>query len=118
MIKQLLINRVCDQRKKVKALSIGQRIQDKESVTSVQKDFVYMVFPMDENPAQLNPPQIYIRKEFDYKNKVEKFSFKVKGCFFVNYQQQLFKVKFRHSLNIKIIWKSKVFSPKKSAVLT
>lgn len=118
MVKKILINRVSDQRKRAKFLSIGQQTQDKESVTSVQKKFVYMVFPIQEAPTSLNPPQIYIRKEFDYKNKVEKFSFKVKGYFFITHQQQLFKVRFRHSLNIEIAWKSKIFSPKKSVVLT
>ena len=118
MIKKILINRVFDEKKRAKFLTIRQQTQDKESVTSVQKNFVYMVFSIHEAPAHLNPPQIYIRKEFDYKNKVEKFSFKVKGHFFITDQHQLFKVKFRHSLDIVIAWKPKIFSPKKSAVLT
>lgn len=117
-MKEILINRICDQKRKAKFLSIGQETQDKDSVTSVRKNFVYMLFPMRENPTSLNPPQIYIRKEFDHKNKVEKFSFRVKGYFFITHQEQLFKVRFRHCLNIEIAWKHLIFSPKKSAVLT
>lgn len=117
-MKEILINRLCDQKKKAKFLSIGQETQDNESVTSVRKNFVYMLFPIHENPTSLNPPQIYIRKEFDHKNKVERFSFKVRGCFFITHQEQLLKVRFQHCLNIQIAWKHSIFSPKKSAVLT
>ena len=101
-----------------KLISICENSEDKECKTYVRKSFVYIVSKaeaVEENP---NPPEIFIKKRFDTKSLTERFSFRVKGSFYLNQERTLFKVNFCHTLRINIIWKSKIFSPKKSVTLT
>ena len=63
-------------------------------------------------------PVVFIRKSFDSKKGVEEFGFHVKGYFLVDHEDTLMKVLFYHTLDIKIKWKAKNFSPKKSDSLT
>jgi hypothetical protein len=84
----------------------------------VRKSFVYIVSPVDEIEANVRAPEIDIKKSFDTKKREEKFSFRVKGEFSITQGRRQFKVDFCHTLKIDIIWKGKIFSPKKSATLT
>ena len=117
-MKELCINTLNNPTRKTKHLSVSQYADDKECKTYVQKSFIYKAFRVEKTNPQLNPPQIYIKKVFNTKNKVEGFTFKVKGSFYLTYKRFLYKVRFHHILNIEIVWKTQIFSPKKSAVLT
>jgi hypothetical protein len=101
-----------------KLISICENSEDKECKTYVRKSFIYIVSKAQEAEAMPNPPEVFIKKRFDTKSLVERFSFKVKGSFFINRDGKLLKVDFCHTLRINIIWKSKIFSPKKSVTLT
>ena len=100
-----------------KAISVSESSEDKECKTYVRKNFVYIVSPDVEPQEELSQPDIFIKKSYDTKTKEEKFSFRVKGSFFITRDRAIYKVSFCHSLNINIAWKTKVFSPK-SVTLT
>ena len=101
-----------------KAISVSETSEDKECKTYVRKNFVYIVSPDVEPQEQtINPPDIYIKKSYDSKTKQERFSFRVKGSFYITRERAFYKVSFCHSLTINITWKLKVFSPK-SVTLT
>ena len=117
-MKEIMFKKLSDLKKRTKHLSISQHAEDKDCKTHVQKSFSYIVSQMDGAEPEIVPPQVYIKKTFNSKTKVETFSFEVKGSFYMSYNRCLMKVRFHHTLNIEILWKDKVFSPKKSAVLT
>jgi len=101
-----------------KIISICESSDKKEYKTSVKKHFVYVVEKVDSMRPDLKEPNIYITKHIDSKKKEERFLFRVKGVFYMSQDRAFFRVNFRHSLNICIKWKTKDFSPKKSATLT
>ena len=100
-----------------KAISVSESSEDKECRTYVRKNFVYIVSPDVEPQQEISQPDIYIKKSYDTNTKEERFSFRVKGAFFITRDRLFYKVSFCHSLNINIVWKTKIFSPK-SVTLT
>lgn len=117
-MKKILYKRNRDIHKGTKRFSIFQKSEDKECVTLIKKGFTYKVALTSEINPKVDPPRIDIIKAFDTKKKTELFEFDVKGCFYLTHERKLVKVDFHHSLRIKLAWKSKIFSPKKSAILT
>lgn len=101
-----------------KLISISENSEDKECKTYVRKSFIYILTKAEEMAENYNPPEVFIKKRFDTKSLNERFSFRVKGAFYLNKERNLFKVDFCHTLRINIVWKSKIFSPKKSVTLT
>jgi len=117
-MKRIEFRKFNDHQRGIKSLSIRQKTSDKDSVTCVHKSFLYNVAICEDAKKNIQPPQIFIRKCFHSETKTETFSFKVKGAFYLKHQRLFLKVKFFHHLHIEIRRKTKVFSPKKSAVLT
>ena len=101
-----------------KLISICEHSEDKECKTYVRKSFIYIVSKAETIEDQPKPPEVFIKKRFDTKSLTERFSFRVKGAFYINQERSLLKVNFCHALRIHIVWKSKLFSPKKSVTLT
>ena len=117
-MKNIIFKKNIDAEDKTKSLSIAQKFEDKECKTEIQKSFRYAVLGAEINAPQACEPQVYITKSFDSKKKVEMFSFQVIGSFYITHNRLLWRVEFHHTLDIKIHWKEKIFSPKKSEVLT
>jgi len=117
-MKKVTFEKRYDVEKGQKELSIIQAVEDKECDTKVRKSFTYHVTKLDEMKYQAEPPQINIRKAYDTKKKLEQFSFHVKGNFCLTHGRMPIQVDFEHKLNIDIVWKNKIFSPKKSVILT
>ncbi|MCA9398580.1 MAG: hypothetical protein KC618_02440 [Candidatus Omnitrophica bacterium] len=116
-MQKLMIKKNSDPKRKTKAITITQKTQDKESFTFVKKSFLYKVRKTSQISPKAEAPQIFIRKFFDTKRGVESFRLQVRGCFYINHNRMLLRVNFTHTLNIQILWKSKVFSPKKPVML-
>lgn len=116
-MKNILFKRRNDLKHRIKVLSIRQQTEDAENKTFIVKNFIYKVTVVESMETKIDAPEIFIRKVCDTKNKLEKFTFRVKGSFYMPYQRYIVHVQFQHRLNIQIHWK-KSFSPKKSAVLT
>lgn len=118
MMKKVLFKRHNDKDNKIKNIAVLTKNEDKESKTEVYKSFMYKVTAVSDDAVEQIAPQVFIKKELDTKKNIEKFNFRVKGCFYITYDRKLVKVNFVHTLNILINWKKKIFSPKKSEVLT
>ena len=102
-----------------KRMSIRETSEEQDCKTTVRKHFVYLVTKEQNVEQNITPPRIDILKCLNTQKKEEKFNFRVKGYFYISREGNLFKVRFCHSLNICISWKSdKQFSPKKSVTLT
>ncbi len=116
-MKEVLYRNATSLPKGRKAIFISEKCEDKECRTYVRKSFVYLVSPEMRVCQPANAPDIHIRKAYNSKTKEEKFTFRIKGYFYITKDFSVLKVRFCHSLKIKILWKSKLFSPK-SATLT
>ena len=117
-MKEVIFKKLSDIRKGTKSLTIHNKNEDEKSITNVKKTFLYLVTKEEAMEPHLEPPQIFIRKCFDSKANTERFSFRVKGSFYMTYNRLLLRVRFHHILKILVINKDKILSPKKSAVLT
>jgi hypothetical protein len=99
-----------------KTVIIREHAEDKECVSDVRKTFIYIAQEVDiqeDTPT----PQVHIAKSYDSLTRDEKFCFHVKGIFYVNRNRRLVKVGYCHTLRIRLHWKSKVSSPKKSVTM-
>ncbi|MCK5581102.1 MAG: hypothetical protein KAJ18_07495 [Candidatus Omnitrophica bacterium] len=117
-MKEILYKKRQSIKNRRKAISVNEYSEDKECKTHVSKGFVYIANRIKKAESKPVTPELFIRKSFDTKEMQEKFSFKVKGAFFITRGRHLFRVNFCHMLRIDISWKNKNFSPKKSATLT
>jgi len=117
-MKNILFKKQTNKKKRTKILSICQKNKDKNCETTVNKKFVYNVVRSQEVSPQIESPHLYIKKSFDTKTRTERFIFQAKGSFTLTHNRIPLLVRFHHTLDIEIVWKSKAFSPKKSEVLT
>ena len=116
-MRKILYKKMTSMLNRSKAISVSESSEDKECKTYVRKNFVYIVSPDVDPQQEVAAPDIFIKKSYDTKTKEEKFSFRVKGSFYITRERSFYKVNFCHSLQINIAWKTKVFSPK-SVTLT
>jgi hypothetical protein len=99
-----------------KVIVIHEHSQDKECVSDIRKNFLYLAQEVDhEEEPQV--PQVRVRKSFDSAKRDEKFSMRVKGFFYVNRNRRLIKVAYYHTLNILLHWKTAVTAPSKSVTM-
>lgn len=117
-MKEILYKKMVNLEERTKAFSVKTTKEEKNSKVTVEKNFSYRVLPTDQMEQTIEPPQIHIRKGIDNKLKTETFQMEVEGYFYMTKDRALFKICFHHKLNIHIVWKDKILSPKKSEVLT
>ncbi len=99
-----------------KVITLREHAEEKECVTDVRKNFIYIATEAQSEEEQ-SVPQVHIEKSFDSAHRDEKFSFRVKGFFYVNHSRRLMKVAYCHTLRIKLHWKVKAASPKKTVTM-
>ena len=99
-----------------RAISIRENDADKESDTRIVKNFVYLVSAADAVPGNLPQPEIRILKKIDTEHRKESFVFKVKGLIYIKKNRFIFKVRYVHSLNVQVVWKTHVLAPDKPVV--
>ena len=99
-----------------KVITLREHAEEKECVTDVRKNFIYLATEAQSEEEQ-SIPQVHIAKSFDSVRHDEKFSFRVKGFFYVNHSRRLMKVAYCHTLRINLHWKTKVSSPKKTVTM-
>ena len=99
-----------------RAISVRENIADKESDTRVVKNFIYLVRRVDAVPEQMPSPQIRILKKIDTERRSEGFVFKVKGVIYIKKNRFIFQIRYAHSLNVQIVWKTHVLAPDKPVV--
>ena len=115
-MRRILYKKMTSLHNRSKAISVAEASEDKECKTYVKKSFVYLVTPEANVNETASAPEIYIKKSYDTRTKEERFSFRVKGLFYINRDHVYFKVHFSHSLNIHITWKPKVISHKSATL--
>ena len=99
-----------------KVVTLREHADEKECVTDVRKNFMYLATEAQSEEGQ-SVPLVHIKKSFDSVTHDEKFSFRVKGFFYVNHSRRLMKVDYCHTLRINLHWKGKVTSPKKTVTM-
>ena len=99
-----------------KRIVIHEHSQDKECVSDIRKNFLYLAQEVDheEDPKA---PEVHVRKSFDSLNRNEKFIMQVKGSFYINRNRRLVKIVYYHTLKILLHWKSATFTPSKSVTM-
>ena len=117
-MKEILYKKQCDTKNKTKNFSVSQSSEDKDSLTGVSKSFQYKVVPAAYDSVPPPAPQVFMKKSFDTKARVESFDFQVKGFFYITHNRNYMKVNFHHTLHIEIHWKTASISPQKSVILT
>lgn len=117
-MKKLTFQKNADLKQGIKSISLGQEIDDKDCVTKVTKGFNYKVSRTPELNLNQEKPVVRIFKSRDSQRQTESFRFDVRGEFYIVKQRMIYRVSFHHHLHIEIKWKIKIFSPKKSVVLT
>ena len=115
-MKKIMHKKVTSLREKRKVVSISESAENKQCKTQVRKCFIYKVLEAERIEQELPKPNICLKKAFNSKTIEERFSFRVKGYFFITHKRFYYKVHFCHSLYISILWKSKKFSPKPNSV--
>ena len=63
-----------------KVITLREHAEEKECVTDVRKNFIYVATEAQSEEEQ-SIPQVHIAKSFDSVSRDEKFSFRVKGSF-------------------------------------
>ena len=99
-----------------KVITLREHADEKECTTDVRKNFIYVSTEAQSEEKQ-PVPQVHIAKSFDSVHRDEKFSFRVKGFFYVNHGRRLVKVAYCHTLRINLHWKVKASSPKKTVTM-
>ena len=99
-----------------KVITLREHAEEKECVTDVRKNFIYLAAQAQGQEKQ-SIPQVHIAKSFDSVRGDEKFSFRVKGSFYVNHSRRLMKVDYCHTLRINLHWKIKATTPKKTVTM-
>jgi len=115
-MKDVLFESQIDLNKHKKNFSIFSKTEDQTCRTQVQKSFTYVVERVEGSMSEAKAPVVFIRKSLNSKRRIEQFGFHVRGCFFVTHEDTLMKVLFHHTLDIRIRWKVKNFSPKSQIV--
>jgi len=99
-----------------KVITLREHTDEKECVTDVRKNFIYVAAQAQGEERQ-SIPQVHISKSFDSVCRDEKFSFRVKGFFYVNHARRRMKVDYAHTLRINLHWKIKTSTPKKTVTM-
>jgi hypothetical protein len=99
-----------------KVITLREHAEEKECVTDVRKNFIYVALEAQSQEEQ-SIPQVHIAKSFDSVRGDERFSFRVKGFFYVNHSRRLMKVAYCHTLRINLHWKIKATTPKKTVTM-
>ncbi len=99
-----------------KVITLREHAEEKECVTDVRKNFIYVATEAQSEEKQ-SIPRVHIKKSFDSVSRDEKFFFRVKGFFYVNHNRRLMKVDYCHTLRINLHWKVKFHTPKKTVTM-
>jgi hypothetical protein len=99
-----------------KVITLREHAEEKECVTDVRKNFIYMASEAPSEEKQ-SIPLVHISKSFDSVRRDEKFTFRVKGFYYINHNRRLIKVNYRHTLTINLHWKIKASILKKTVTM-
>ena len=99
-----------------KVILMAEHAEDKQCITDIRKNFIYVAKEVNADSGT-GIPQVHIEKSFDSKTRDEFFCMRVRGFFHVYRSRRLIKVGYCHVLKIRLHWKTKKISPKKSVTI-
>lgn len=99
-----------------KVILIAEHAEDKDCKTDIRKKFIYVAKEVDAD-AGTSVPQVHIEKSFDTKSRDEYFCMRVRGFFHIYRNRRLVKIGYCHILRIRLHWKTKKATPKKSVTM-
>lgn len=88
--------------KRRKVISLVEKTEKEGYLISSQKSIVYIVTAATSQMRELYQPEYHICKSYDSKEKIEKFSLRVKGTSYIIQEGSFLRVDFCHSLRIEI----------------
>ena len=89
-----------------RVIAICEKSENKDVITNIHRTFIYMVAGQVNEVEDLPSPVFQIIKNYNTKTKEEKFSFRVKGSFYVIRKEAFLLVHFCHSLKVDLLRKS------------
>ena len=116
-MKEMIFKQNTDVNNKVKAVSSVEKIEDKNCITYIEKKFILKLSSTDQVAPKKSQPEFNLIKSFDTKKQIERFRFESKGYFFMTNNRMLVKINYKHSLRIKIVWKTKNVPLEKVSIL-
>ncbi|MFH0753642.1 MAG: hypothetical protein V2A70_03650 [Candidatus Omnitrophota bacterium] len=93
-----------------RTIAVREADSDAETDTSLTKRFVYLVKRVDICPEQAPTPQIKVLKKVDTEHQKERFLLKVKGIVYIKKARFIYELRYCHSLDIRMLWKTHVLS--------
>lgn len=85
-----------------KIISLIEKTEKEGYLISSQKSIVYIVNSTRVPAQEVEQPEYHICKSYDSKEKIEKFSLRVKGVSYIVQEGGVLKVDFCHALRIEI----------------
>ena len=99
-MRDLLFKNLTSQDRKKRIITCSE-IVDKQCIRSIiHRHFVCMVKEVDINQTEKPLPYLYVLKERDTHNQIEKFFCRIKGSVYFLYNDKLYLILYAHSLKI------------------
>lgn len=101
-MRDLLFKNLTSNEKKRKILSSSE-IMDKQGIRSIiHRHFVCIVKEINDKQISKPEPYLYVLKERNSKEQIEKFFCRIKGSIYAVHKGKLFLIVFMHSLKISL----------------
>ncbi|MDD4894469.1 MAG: hypothetical protein PHW54_04050 [Candidatus Omnitrophica bacterium] len=102
-MRDLLFKNLTSESKKRRILSSSETI-DKQGIRSIiHRHFICLVKEITDKQLSKPEPYLYVLKERNTRDRLEKFFYRVKGSIYAVHNGQLFLVLFMHSLKISLM---------------
>lgn len=110
-MREVLYKNLTSLKNKRRVIFVSEKSENKDVITHIHRTFIYVVTEEVAEIGNLPDPIFVINKNCNTKTKEEKFSFRVKGVFYVAKDKSYLLVHFCHSLRIDILRKVKLNAP-------
>ncbi len=111
-MREVLYKNFTSLKNKRRVIFVSEKSENKDVVTHIHRTFIYVVTKEVDKVGDLPDPIFVINKNCNTKTREEKFSFRVKGVFYVAKEKRFLLVHFCHSLRIDILRKAKLSTPR------
>lgn len=101
-MRDLLFKNLTSADHKRKVISCAEILDNAGVRTIIRRHFIYIVFEIEQVPANVGQPYLKVVKVRNNKSHIERFFCKMKGAMVASYENRLFLVKFMHTLNINL----------------
>ncbi len=107
-MREILYKNETSEKNKRRVICVSEISESESYLTRVRRTFIYIIEKAMESQESLSHPVFHITKFFNTKTKTEKFSFRIKGTFYIIKETGSVKINFNHALRIDVVPKSKV----------